>query len=96
MIEFYFAIAAILLVNVVAGFWRIVRGPQAEDRLIAAQLFGTTAVGILLLLAEAFGAAPLRYVGLVFASLAAVTIVAYIRLDVPGASVDAEGADGSR
>ena len=92
MTTFYFAIVGILLANVVAGFWRIVRGPEPEDRLIAAQLFGTTAVGMLLLLAEAFTAPSLRYVGLVFASLAAVTIVAYVRLDVPGA--DAEGSGG--
>ncbi|MBN1238595.1 MAG: hypothetical protein JXB36_08830 [Gammaproteobacteria bacterium] len=96
MIEFYFAVVAILLANIVAGFWRIVRGPDAEDRLIAAQLFGTTAVGILLLLAEAFAAPPLRYVGLVFASLAAVTIVAYVRLDVAGASENAGTGHESR
>jgi multicomponent Na+:H+ antiporter subunit F len=88
--EFYFAVVGILLANVVAGFWRILRGPEAEDRLIAAQLFGTTAVGMLLLLAEAFRAPSLRYVGLVFASLAAVTIVAYVRLDVPGADTEAD------
>ena len=91
MTEFYFAVSGILLANVVAGFWRIVRGPDAEDRLIAAQLLGTTAVGVLLLLAEAFTAPPLRYVGLVFASLAAVTIVAYVRLDVPSG-----GPEGDR
>jgi multicomponent Na+:H+ antiporter subunit F len=90
--EFYFAVVGILLANVVVGFWRIMRGPEAEDRLIAAQLFGTTAVGMLLLLAEAFGAPSLRYVGLVFASLAAVTIVAYVRLDVPGTESETDDA----
>lgn len=74
------AIAVVLLASVAAGFHRLVVGPDAEDRLVAAQLLGTTAVGILLLLAEAFEASSLRYVGLVFASLAAVTIVAYVRL----------------
>ena len=82
MTEFYFAAVIVLLASVVAGFWRIVWGPEAEDRLIAAQLFGTTTAAIMLLLAEALAAPPLRYIGLVFASLAAVTIVAYVRLGV--------------
>jgi len=85
MSAFQLAVAALLLANVVAGFARLVRGPSAEDRLVAAQLLGTTAVAILLLMAEALGAPLLRYVGLVFASLAAVTVVAYVRLDVGGA-----------
>lgn len=82
MSAFHLAVAAVLLANVVAGFRRLVVGPDAEDRLVSAQLLGTTAVAILLLLAEAFGSPLLRYVGLVFASLAAVTIVAYVRLGV--------------
>jgi len=94
MNAFYLGIAAVLLANVAASFRRLVRGPEPEDRLIAAQLLGTTAVGILLLLAEAFDAPNLRYVGLVFASLAAVTIVAYVRLGV--AESEAEGDDASR
>jgi multicomponent Na+:H+ antiporter subunit F len=89
MTAFYFGAAAVLLLSVAAGFLRVLRGPEPEDRLIAAQLFGTTAVGILLLLAEAFGVPSMRYVGLLFASLAAVTIVAYVRLEVEAA--DAEG-----
>lgn len=94
MIEFYFAVATVLLANVAISFWRVLRGPEPEDRLIAAQLLGTTAVGILLLLAHAVGAPSLRYVGLMFASLAAVTIVAYTRLDVHG--VETETDDGAR
>jgi multicomponent Na+:H+ antiporter subunit F len=47
--------------------------------MLAAQLFGTTAVAILLLLAEAGGSAALRDVALVFALLAAVTAVAFVR-----------------
>lgn len=89
MTGFYFAAAAVLLLSVVAGFWRVLHGPEPEDRLIAAQLFGTSAVGMLLLLAEAFAVPSMRYVGLLFASLAAVTIVAYVRLGVHAA--DAEG-----
>ncbi len=46
---------------------------------MAGQLFGTTAVAILLLLAQALGQPALRNVALVFALLAAVTVVAFVR-----------------
>ena len=68
-----------LLLNLGAGMWRVLRGPSAADRMLAAQLFGTTAVAILLLLAEATGSAALRDVALVFALLATVTAVAFVR-----------------
>jgi len=73
------ALAVFLMLNLGAGMWRVLRGPTAADRMLAAQLFGTTAVAILLLLAEASGSAALRDVALVFALLAAVTAVAFVR-----------------
>jgi multicomponent Na+:H+ antiporter subunit F len=73
------ALAVFLMLNLGAGMWRVLRGPTAADRMLAAQLFGTTAVAILLLLAEASGSAVLRDVALVFALLAAVTAVAFVR-----------------
>jgi len=75
----YLALAVFLLLNLGAGMWRVLRGPTAADRMLAAQLFGTTAVAILLLLAQAYGNAALRDVALVFALLAAVTAVAFVR-----------------
>ena len=38
----YFALAFFLLLNLVAGMWRVLCGPTAADRMLAAQLFGTT------------------------------------------------------
>lgn len=75
----FLALALFLVLNLCAGMWRVLRGPTAADRMLAAQLFGTTAVAILLLLAEAAGSAALRDVALVFALLAAVTAVAFVR-----------------
>ncbi len=75
----YLALALFLLLNLGAGLWRVLRGPTAADRMLAAQLFGTTAVAMLLLFAEADGNAALRDVALVFALLAAVTAVAFVR-----------------
>jgi multicomponent Na+:H+ antiporter subunit F len=75
----FLTLALFLVLNLGAGMWRILRGPTAADRMLAAQLFGTTAVAILLLLAEAPGSAALRDVALVFALLAAVAAVAFAR-----------------
>ncbi len=75
----YLGMALFLLLTLVAGLWRVLRGPTAADRMLAAQLFGTTAVACVLLLSQAFDQPPLRDVALVFALLAAVTAVAFVR-----------------
>ena len=84
----YLALALFLLLNLGAGMRRVLRGPTAADRMLAAQLFGTTAVAVLLLLAQATGNAALRDVALVFALLAAVTAVAFVRRTWPDQEVD--------
>ena len=83
MIAFYLTVAGFLLLTLLAGMWRILRGPGEADRMLAAQLFGTTAVAILLLLAEAMQQPALRDIALVFALLAAVAIIAFVRLAWP-------------
>jgi len=75
----YWTLALFLLLNLIAGMWRVLRGPTVADRMLAAQLFGTTSVATLLLLAQATNNAVLRDVALVFALLAAVTAVAFVR-----------------
>jgi len=79
MQTFHLALALFLLLNLVAGMWRVLRGPTATDRMLAAQLFGTTAVAILLLLAQASSHSSLLDVALIFALLAAITAVAFVR-----------------
>lgn len=79
MIHFLLGVATFLVLNVAAGLIRVARGPTPADRMIAAQLFGTTGVGILLLLAEALGQPELRLVALVFALLAVVLSVAFVK-----------------
>lgn len=73
------AITTFLILNLAAGLWRVMQGPTAADRMLAAQLFGTTAVAALLLLAEGMQRPALRDVALVFALLAAVAAVAFVR-----------------
>ena len=85
----YLVLALVLILTLAAGLWRILRGPTPADRMLAAQVFGTTAVAVLLLLAEAAGQPAVRDVALVFALLAAVTMVAFVRRSWSG-----EGEDG--
>lgn len=65
-------LAIFLFVNLLAALLRVAAGPTPADRLLAALLFGTTGVAILLLLAYATADAALLDVALVFALLAAI------------------------
>ncbi len=91
MQAFYLALALFLLLNLGAGMWRVLLGPTTADRMLAAQLFGTTAVAVLLLLAQATTSAALRDVALVLALLAAVTAVAFVRRAWPDRESDHDG-----
>lgn len=75
----FMGFAAIVLVTMLLGFLRIEAGPTPADRMLAAQLFGTSGVAVLLLLAEAHSLPVLRDVGLVLALLAAVTGIAFVK-----------------
>ena len=77
--------ALFLLLLLVVGLWRILAGPTPADRMLAAQLFGTTVVALLLLLAKAFDLRALYDVALVFALLAALAVVAFVRQTRPDA-----------
>ena len=75
----YFTLALFLLSTLGGGILRALRGPTAADRMLAVQVFGTTAVATLLLLAQGSGNAALRDVALLFALLATITAVAFVR-----------------
>jgi multicomponent Na+:H+ antiporter subunit F len=66
-----------LMLTLALGLVRIVVGPTAADRMMAAQLLGTAGVGILLLLAPLLAMPALVDVGLVLALLAAVAAAAF-------------------
>ena len=75
-------LAALLLLTVLAGLWRVLRGPSRADRLVAVQLLGTAGTALLLVLAESQGQPALRDAALVLALLAAVlsaALVQYLR-----------------
>lgn len=78
MSDWYLGIAVFLLLNMIAGMWRVLRGPTAADRLLAAQLFATTGVAILLLMAEVMHMPAARDVALVLALLAVLAVEAFL------------------
>lgn len=75
----YIGLALILLLTITIGLVRVLRGPTATDRMLAAQLFATTAVAILLLLGQAGASTAIWDVALIFALLAAVAAAAFVR-----------------
>lgn len=79
MSELNLILAGFLLVNLLAALWRVARGPTPADRLLAALLFGTVGVAILLLLAFAGGEAALVDAALLLALLALITGAAFAR-----------------
>ena len=79
MTTFYLIVATTLLMSLCGGMYQVLRGPTPGDRMLAIQLFGTTAVAILVLIGEALNDRNLLDIALVFASLASVTMVAFVR-----------------
>lgn len=71
-----------LLTNLAAGLWRVLRGPAVVDRMVAALLFGTTTVAVLVLLAQWQQQPALRDVALLFVLLATILSVAFVGLPV--------------
>lgn len=66
-----------LMLSLLLGLIRVLRGPEAGDRMMAAQLIGTTGVGILLLLSLLLNQPALADVALILALLAAVAVAAF-------------------
>ncbi|SEH89478.1 multicomponent Na+:H+ antiporter subunit F [Rheinheimera pacifica] len=73
------ALAVALLLTMVLGLWRVIKGPALLDRLLSVQLFGTTGVALCLVLAQALGVSALRDVALVLAVLAAAAPAALVQ-----------------
>jgi multicomponent Na+:H+ antiporter subunit F len=71
--------AAVLVLTLIAGIGRAILGPGRGDRILAAQLLGTTGVATLLVLAEAGSARALQDVGLVLVLLAAMATIVWLR-----------------
>ncbi len=72
------AATVFLMLNLGVGLLRVMRGPTANDRMLAALLFGSTTVAMLLLLAELTQVPALRDVALLFVLLASIISVAFV------------------
>lgn len=79
MTDFYLLVTIVLFIALCGGMYQVLRGPTPADRMLAIQLFGTIAVAMLILIGEAIDDTALIDVALVFALLAAVTMVAFVR-----------------
>lgn len=80
MSGFLAVVVVVLTLALLGGLIRVLLGPTGPDRMVAAQLLGTSGVGILLVLAEAEGAAALRDVAMVLATLSGVLTLAFVKL----------------
>jgi multicomponent Na+:H+ antiporter subunit F len=71
-------LTVLLVASLALGLIRIWRGPCFADRMLAAQLLGTSGVAALLLLAELLQMPALRDVALVLALLAILAVLAFV------------------
>ncbi|MBF9052351.1 hypothetical protein GTA62_20290 [Roseobacter sp. HKCCD9010] len=71
-------IATFLLLVALGGLVRVIKGPTAADRMLAAQLTGSTTVAILVVLSVALDRPAFADVALVFAILAAIALVTFV------------------
>ncbi len=85
MADYYLAVATFILVTVALGLLRVIQGPAAADRMMAAQLLGTGGVAIAVLLSFVTATPAVIDVALLLALLAAFASVAFVR-DAPVAS----------
>ncbi len=71
-------VATFLLLVALGGLVRVVNGPTAADRMLAAQLIGSTAIAILVVLAVALDRPAFIDAALVLAILAAIALVTFV------------------
>jgi multicomponent Na+:H+ antiporter subunit F len=93
MSEFFMGAAVLVLLLTAVGLLRLLRGPGQVDRLMSAQLFGTSGVAVLLLLAAAGESAAID-VALLLALLSAFVSLAFVLFgEQAGASSAVAGGD---
>ena len=71
MTDLFPFLVILLMLNIVVGLMRVLRGPTAADRMLAAEMFATSAIAIALLLAVLTQREALVDLALVFALLSA-------------------------
>lgn len=79
MDDFLLSAAAFLVLMVALGLLRVARGPGRAERMMAAQLLGTGAIGALLLVGAATGEGAVLDVALTLALLSAFASIAFVK-----------------
>ena len=72
---FFIIVTVFLLLNIALGLLRVWRGPTVADRLLTTQLFGTTGMAILLVLAGYLKELTLLNVAITFNVLAILLVI---------------------
>jgi multicomponent Na+:H+ antiporter subunit F len=93
MTDLLMAAAGFVLLMVALGLARILRGPGDAERLMAAQLFGTGGVAVLVLVGAALGQRAVVDVALTLALLAVFATVAFVKAAL--ATEDAKPEEGA-
>jgi len=76
---FFIIVIAFLLLNIALGLIRVWRGPTVADRLLTTQLFGTTGMAILLVLAGYLQDPDLLNVVITFNALAILLVIGFVK-----------------
>jgi multicomponent Na+:H+ antiporter subunit F len=79
MSDFLLSASAFVVLMVALGLVRVARGPGRAERMMAAQLLGTGAIGALLLFGAASGDAAVIDVALTLALLSAFASIAFVK-----------------
>lgn len=76
---FFTIVIVFLLLNIALGLIRVWRGPTVADRLLTTQLFGTTGMAILMVLAGFLQDADLLNVAITFNVLAILLVIGLVK-----------------
>lgn len=79
MNDFLLSAATFVVLMVALGLVRVARGPGRAERMMAAQLLGTGAIGALLLVSTATGEPAVLDVALTLALLSAFASIAFVK-----------------
>jgi multicomponent Na+:H+ antiporter subunit F len=93
----YSSAALFILAMIALGLYRVLRGPSAADRMMAAQLIGSGGVAVLLLLSFAMELPAVIDAALMLAILAVFASAGFVNSATPHLrDSTGKGADGSR
>jgi multicomponent Na+:H+ antiporter subunit F len=88
-------VACFLMLTLLLGLFRIWWGPTQADRMLASQLFGSTGVALLLVLAQVQAMPALRDVAITLAVLSVLAVAAFVTRVVRIDKVHARHEGGS-